>query len=119
MTARRRYDDELDSRLQLDADSRQFLIKVFQNRGVNNDTPGRKCTGANRMYALVTGLEPKQFRLLTVGFGIAPNLLVPTHALAYRWAPAGYCVAQITAGGELHPAPRTTAVCEPADRQQQ
>ncbi len=33
-----------------------------------------------RSYALVTGLEPKQFQLLTVGFGIAPNLLVPTDA---------------------------------------
>jgi hypothetical protein len=69
-----------------------------QNQGIRNDAPrGMRLS------------QPFSFiRTLTVGFGIAPNLL--TLPPPSRKALAGLGFVTLTAGGEFHPALRTSAV---------
>ncbi|CUT11906.1 hypothetical protein BF49_2986 [Bradyrhizobium sp.] len=49
-------------------------------------------------------------RTLTVGFGVAPNLLTLPLSKALRKALAGLGLTALTAGGDFHPALRTSAV---------
>src|SRR4051812_10636888 len=67
-----------------------------QNQGIRNDAP-QNC-GWSRPFSFI--------RTLTVGFGIAPNLLTLLQA---KKALAGLGLATLTAGGDFHPALRTSA----------
>jgi hypothetical protein len=68
-----------------------------QNQGIRNDVP--RGMRLSRPFSFI--------RTLTVGFGIAPNLLTLPPTL--RKALAGLGFVTLTAGGELHPALRTSA----------
>src|SRR5450432_2490677 len=73
-----------------------------QNQGTRNDTPARKPREAQRPFSFI--------RTLTVGFGIAPNLLTlpPPGTSLGKKALAGLGTMTLTAGGESHPALRTS-----------
>src|ERR1700741_5349998 len=68
-----------------------------QSQGIRNDAP--RGMRLSRPFSFI--------RTLTVGFGVAPNLLTlpPTS----RKALAGLGFVTLTAGGEFHPALRTSA----------
>ena len=68
-----------------------------QNQGIRNDAP--RGMRLSRPFSFI--------RTLTVGFGIAPNLL--TLPQGERKALAGLGCVTLTAGGEFHPALRTSA----------
>src|SRR5712671_3304394 len=72
-----------------------------QNQGIRNDTP--RGLRLSRPFSFI--------RTLTVGFGIAPNLLTLFLRGDFREnkALAGLGLSTLTAGGEFHPALRTTA----------
>jgi hypothetical protein len=69
-----------------------------QNQGIRNDVAHAKA-GLSRPFSFI--------RTLTVGFGIAPNLL--TLLPKKKKALAGLGVFTLTAGGDFHPALRTSA----------
>jgi len=73
-----------------------------QNQGTRN-------VGAHAEAIRAKRRKPFSFiRTLTVGFGFAPNLLT-LPILSGRKALAGLGVAAFTAGGDFHPALRTSA----------
>src|SRR4030088_1166404 len=67
-----------------------------QNQGIRNDAP--RGMRLSRPFSFI--------RTLTVGFGVAPNLLT-LPLLRGRRSRAWACA--LTAGGEFHPALRTSA----------
>jgi hypothetical protein len=67
-----------------------------QNQGIRNDAP--RGMRLSRPFSFI--------RTLTVGFGIAPNLLTLPPG---RKALAGLGFVTLTAGGDFHPALRTSA----------
>jgi hypothetical protein len=67
-----------------------------QNQGIRNDAP--RDMRLSRPFSFI--------RTLTVGFGIAPNLLT---LLRVKKALAGLGLFTLTAGGDFHPALRTSA----------
>jgi hypothetical protein len=67
-----------------------------QNQGIRNDAP--RGMRLSRPFSFI--------RTLTVGFGIAPNLLTLPRG---RKALAGLGYVAFTAGGDFHPALRTSA----------
>jgi len=75
-----------------------------QNQGIRNDAP--RGMRLSRPFSFI--------RTLTVGFGITPNLLtlvlqgIPEGILENK-ALAGLGLCTLTAGGEFHPALRTSA----------
>src|SRR5690348_13624305 len=71
-------------------------------------------TGLKGRRAMRAPIFPfSSIRTVTVGFGIAPNLLTPPIA---RRALAGFGDhAPFTAGGDFHPAPRTRSDRNPTD----
>src|ERR1700738_5459897 len=68
-----------------------------QNQGIRNDAP--RGMRLSRPFSSI--------RTLTVGFGIAPNLLTLPQRLRKALAGLGYVT--LTAGGDFHPALRTSA----------
>jgi hypothetical protein len=68
-----------------------------QNQGIRNDAP--RGLRLSRPFSFI--------RTLTVGFGITPNLLTLPQGL--RKALAGLGFFALTAGGDFHPALRTSA----------
>jgi len=71
-----------------------------QNQGQRYDAP--RVTRLSRPFSFI--------RTLTVGFGIAPNLLtLPARGLPEEKALAGLGLSTLTAGGESRPALRTRA----------
>src|ERR1700761_212240 len=80
-----------------------------QNQGTRNETALRQRARPSQPFSFI--------RTLTVGFGITPNLLTlllagrPLLLRGYpgRKALAGLGFVTLTAGGELHPALRTSA----------
>src|SRR3954453_4797666 len=73
-----------------------FLFRD-QNQGIRNDAP--RGMRLSRPFSFI--------RTLTVGFGITPNLL--TLPRGVRKALAGLGLSTLTAGGDFHPALRTSA----------
>src|ERR1017187_1069713 len=77
-----------------------------QNQGIRNDQPHKEVR-LPRPFSFI--------RTLTVGFGITPNLLtllpkgVPEGTSRGKEALAGLGLSTLTAGGEFHPALRTSA----------
>jgi hypothetical protein len=77
-----------------------------QNQGTRNDAPGGK-TRLSRPFSFI--------RTFTVGFGIAPNLLTLPQAETQDAetqnleGARGLGLVTLTAGGEFHPALRTSA----------
>jgi hypothetical protein len=81
-----------------------------QNQGIRNDEPTRM-RGPTRPFSFI--------RTLTVGFGVTPNLLtllpkespqaIPGEISEKKKALAGLGYLTLTAGGEFHPALRTSA----------
>src|ERR1700687_3103018 len=67
-----------------------------QNQGIRNDAP--RGIRLSRPFSFI--------RTLTVGFGITPNLLTLPRG---RKALAGLGLSTLTAGGDFHPALRTSA----------
>jgi hypothetical protein len=67
-----------------------------QNQGIRNDTPRE--LRLSRPFSFI--------RTLTVGFGFTPNLLTLPWV---RKALAGLGCVTLTAGGDFHPALRTSA----------
>jgi hypothetical protein len=67
-----------------------------QNQGTRNDAP--RGMRLSRPFSFI--------RTLTVGFGITPNLLT---LLREKKALAGLGFSTLTAGGDFHPALRTSA----------
>jgi hypothetical protein len=77
-----------------------------QNQGIRNDTTPAKTRGLSRPFSFI--------RTLTVGFGITPNLLTLLLTGIQQWiqenkALAGLGYLTLTAGGDFHPALRTSA----------
>ena len=76
-----------------------------QNQGIRNDAP--RAMRLSRPFSFI--------RTLTVGFGVTPNLLtlfpkgIPTRELQGKKALAGLGCFAFTAGGDFHPALRTSA----------
>jgi hypothetical protein len=76
-----------------------------QNQGIRNDAP--RAMRLSRPFSFI--------RTLTVGFGITPNLLtlfprgIPRRELQGKKALAGLGCFAFTAGGDFHPALRTSA----------
>ena len=72
-----------------------------QNQGIRNDAP--RGMRLSRPFSFI--------RTLTVGFGIAPNLLTLPYRenLREKKALAGLGYVTLTAGGDFHPALRTSA----------
>src|ERR1700692_4330149 len=68
-----------------------------QNQGIRNDAP--RGMRLSRPFSFI--------RTLTVGLGIAPNLLTLPQRLRKALAGLGYVT--LTAGGDFHPALRTSA----------
>jgi len=68
-----------------------------QNQGIRNDAP--RAMRLSRPFSFI--------RTLTVGFGITPNLL--TLFPKGKKALAGLGLSTLTAGGDFHPALRTSA----------
>src|SRR6202163_3957450 len=68
-----------------------------QNQGIRNDAP--RGMRLSRPFSSI--------RTLTVGFGIAPNLLTLPQRVRKALAGLGYVT--LTAGGDFHPALRTLA----------
>src|ERR1700687_1962800 len=68
-----------------------------QNQGIRNDAP--RGMRLSRPFSFI--------RTLTVGFGIAPNLLTLPQRLRKALADLGFVT--LTAGGDFHPALRTSA----------
>src|ERR1700690_3688770 len=68
-----------------------------QNQGIRNDAPREM--RLSRPFSFI--------RTLTVGFGITPNLLTLPQGLKKALAGLGYLA--FTAGGDFHPALRTSA----------
>ena len=71
-----------------------------QNQGTRNDAARAQC-GLSRPFSFI--------RTLTVGFGIAPNLLTLLPGELEKKALAGLGYFTLTAGGDFHPALRTSA----------
>src|SRR6476661_1909574 len=69
-----------------------------QNQGIRNDVRPAQRRGPPQPFSFI--------RTLTVGFGITPNLLTLPRA---RKALAGLGYITLTAGGDFHPALRTSA----------
>src|ERR1700709_1533005 len=72
-----------------------------QNQGIRNDAP--RTMRLSRPFSFI--------RTLTVGFGITPNLLtlLPKRTSQEKKALAGLGFLAFTAGGDFHPALRTSA----------
>jgi hypothetical protein len=71
-----------------------------QNQGIRNDAP--RAMRLSRPFSFI--------RTLTVGFGITPNLLTLfPKGIQGKKALAGLGLATLTAGGDFHPALRTSA----------
>src|SRR4029077_10472407 len=68
-----------------------------QNQGTRNETAPRKRAKPSQPFSFI--------RTLTVGFGITPNLLT---LLREKKALAGLGYVTLTAGGDFHPALRTS-----------
>jgi hypothetical protein len=73
---------------------------------------GQKGIARARMDRPMAGIPLSIIRTVTVGSGIAPDLL--TLPPERRQALAGWALRAITAGGELHPALRTSRPIEAA-----
>src|ERR1700730_6994914 len=71
-----------------------------QNQGIRNDAP--RGMRLSRPFSFI--------RTLTVGFGIAPNLLTLFPKQTGRRRSRAWVLSTLTAGGEFHPALRTSAV---------
>jgi hypothetical protein len=74
-----------------------------QNQGIRNDAP--RGMRLSRPFSFI--------RTLTVGFGITPNLLTlppqnPCKGIPWKKALAGLGQLAFTAGGDFHPALRTS-----------
>ena len=75
-----------------------------QNQGIRNDAP--RGMRLSRPFSFI--------RTLTVGFGITPNLLTlsprdSSKGIPEKKALAGLGLSTLTAGGDFHPALRTSA----------
>jgi len=79
-----------------------FLLRD-QNQGIRIDTAPAKRQGLSQPFSFI--------RTLTVGFGITPNLLTPAVGIvpSARRSRASRALAPFTAGGDFHPALRTSA----------
>src|SRR2546421_2378837 len=77
------------------------MVFLFQdqNQGTRNDTAPRQRAEQSQPFSFI--------RTLTVGFGITPNLLTLPQGLRKALAGLGYVT--LTAGGDFHPALRTSA----------
>src|ERR1700730_12751110 len=71
-----------------------------QNQGIRNDAP--RGMRLSRPFSFI--------RTLTVGFGIAPNLLTLFPKQTGRRRSRAWVLATLTAGGDFHPVLRTSAV---------
>jgi hypothetical protein len=72
-----------------------------QNQGIRNDAP--RGMRLSRPFSFI--------RTLTVGFGITPNLLTLLPENFRKQALAGLGQLAFTAGGDFHPALRTSSIC--------
>src|SRR5712672_2160463 len=81
-----------------------------QNQGSRNDDGPTQKRGPPQPFSFI--------RTLTVGFGITPNLLTLLPRKFGRKALAGLGYVTLTAGGDFHPALRTSAARNgrPADK---
>src|SRR2546423_1361623 len=77
------------------------MVFLFQdqNQGTRNETAPRQRAEPSQPFSFI--------RTLTVGFGITPNLLTLPQGVRKALAGLGYVT--LTAGGDFHPALRTSA----------